>query len=170
MNELQTHIDTVGLNISIWFHPSKFTLSFSSFLFPSTATVLALATCSPYLELADWFSYLQPLLFSCYPAHLSPVVFITCTSVQGTPLPSAVASFAFRIKFKLCNVTMWDPPDLPPASSSASPLNTHHSSHPHSVTALRGIVHNLQPLTRSWTFPSSVHDGPLAGNTPVSLG
>lgn len=149
--------------------PIQICLVSFSFLFISTSTILALATGGPYLEVAGWLSYLQLSLFSYYSPHSCTVVLLMCRSVQDTPLHSAVVSMALRIKFKLSNETMWDRLDLPPVNSWASPLHTPRSSHPHSFSALRGIVHHLELLTRSCS-PSFVRDVPLAGNTLISLG
>lgn len=153
INEWASDSDAGRLDISARIShtnpPLKIYLVSYSFFFISTASFLALGNPSCHLEVANWPSLLQLSPSSLPSLNSSSVVFLMSKSVHGSLLPPVVASIALRIKSRLSNVTMWDPPHLPPANYSASPLSTPLILQTNSFSALRGTVHYLQFLTRS---------------------
>lgn len=129
-------------------HPSKLTLPPSSFLFISSATVLALAACGRHLELANRPFDPQLLLSSLYSPHPSSVVFLRDLSGH----PPAAASIAF----------------LPIPQLHLSP-----HPHPHmpTLSLLWGKLCALLTVSHKVMLSLSyVHDVPLSGDISTSLG
>lgn len=132
-------------------HPSKLTLPPSSFLFISSATVLALAACSRHLELSN-----RP--------------FARSTALALFPL------FSTSIQCGLSKRSVWELPcsgfHCLPANSSASPLSTPPSSHAYSSPVLcsEGNCALLTVSHKVMLSLSYVHDVPLSGDISTSLG